>query len=167
MASHKQNGDAVLTPPTKWTKSITYATKLETTDGQTIKRRPKLECNRRRSRLTTGWQSGTRIQKMGSSYPSKPQQGSDKYLSDATPNTVPERRCDNHPITRAQKAKSATAIKDAVTVDNSKCSEKEPYQKVSVRTKIAEETQEITFIKNQPKPASQPTWNGSQRSVVK
>ncbi|WP_153297614.1 hypothetical protein, partial [Streptococcus pneumoniae] len=47
--------------------------------------------------------------------------GSDKYLSDAssTQYTVPEHSVTITPITRAQsEALSATAIKDAVTVDN-------------------------------------------------
>ncbi|WP_267240332.1 Rib/alpha-like domain-containing protein, partial [Streptococcus sp. Marseille-Q6488] len=125
VASHKQNGDAVLTPPTNADKvTITYTDKVGaqqtvklSKEGQNWSVTEGEAGLLQDGKVVLGYKDIDRSQAIQASATA----GSDKYLSDAssTQYTVPEHSVTITPITRAQsEALSATAIKDAVTVDN-------------------------------------------------
>ncbi|CIY18591.1 surface anchored protein [Streptococcus pneumoniae] len=125
VASHKQNGDAVLTPPTNADKvTITYTNKAgaqETVklskEGQNWSVTEGEAGLLQDGKVVLGYKDIDRSQAIQASATA----GSDKYLSDAssTQYTVPEHSVTITPITRAQSdSLQPRAIEDAVTVDN-------------------------------------------------
>ena len=125
VASHKQNGDAVLTPPTNADKvTITYTDKVGaqqtvklSKEGQNWSVTEGKAGLLQDGKVVLGYKDIDRSQAIQASATA----GSDKYLSDAssTQYTVPEHSVTITPITRAQSdSLQPRAIEDAVTVDN-------------------------------------------------